>query len=165
MKKYNIILISFLAIGCQSEKFKDVGNIPYNKDIDSSEFVICDEDLIKEYYVRRSSDTPPNYLGEKRGMEKEILKAYSKPDDLDQDGYITIRFIVNCKGETGRFRIEEMDNNFKPMKFDERITNQLFLIVKELSGWVPRSNGDKSFDFYQYLTFKIQNGHINKILP
>jgi len=165
MKKHITLFIVILVSSCQSEKHRDVGNIPFDSELDSSEFKICDENIIKEYYIRRSSDTAPSYKDEKRGLEEELLNAYSYPVKLNQNGYITIRFIVNCKGESGRFRMEQMNLNYKPFKFDKEISNQLFSIVKKLKYWIPRSNKGQNFDFYQYLTFKIINGQIIKILP
>jgi len=163
--KLIFIIITLSIFGCKPEKFKDVGNIPFNPELDKSEFKICNEDLIKEYYIRGSYDTPPSYKEEKRGIETEILSQYSYPKEPTQNGYVTIRFIVNCKGETGRFRMEEMDMDFKSIQFDSKITDQLLSIVKGLKKWIPRSSGERTYDFYQYLSFKIQNGQIEKIMP
>lgn len=157
--------MAVLIAGCQSVKYKDVGNIAFDPNLDTPSFEICNEDLIKEYYVRKSSDTPPNYKGEKRGLEAEILNAYSYNQNPNENGFITIRFLINCKGESGRFRMEQMDSNYQPKEFDTEITQQLMAIVIALNSWIPRSNGEQTFDFYQYLTFKIQNGQITKILP
>jgi len=167
MRNCIILLLVAFIVGCQDEKFKAVGNIAPNLEIDSPLFELCNESLIKEYYIRRSSDIAPNYKGEKRGLEKEILDAYSYPIDTSQNGYITIRFIINCRGESGRFRTEEMDSKLRPTDFEKGISSQLLNIVKGLNHWVPRkrSSGNKSYDFYQYLTFKIQNGQIIQILP
>ncbi|MDF1697885.1 MAG: hypothetical protein P1U56_18700 [Saprospiraceae bacterium] len=165
LKRIAFFVIMLLFLGCQSEQYKDVGDIPFDVDKDDSSFLICNESNIKQYYVRYSSDIPPNYEGEKRGMEKEILGQYQSLEMAEQNGYITIRFIVNCKGASGRFRIEEMDFNLMPYKFDASISKQLMQIVKGLKGWIPRKRGDTAYDYYQHLVFKIENGQISKILP
>ena len=154
-----------MIVSCFQEDYRNVGDIAYNKEIDDENFKICNEGSIKQYYVRRSSDTPPNYKGEKRGLEKAIFDEYRFVKSEKENGYVTIRFIVNCEGRTGRFRIKEMDFAYNPHKFDDKITSQLLEIVKKLNGWIPRKSNGENIDFYQYLTFKIENGQIVKILP
>ena len=165
MKHTILILISILVVSCSQEERNNVGDIPFDEQIDDKNFNPCNERKIKQYYVRRSSDTPPSYKGEKRGLEREILNRYQFPETEKENGYVTIRFIVNCKGETGRFRTEEMDFAYKTNIFDKKITGQLLEIVKNLNGWIPRTSGGERLDFYQYLTFKIEKGQIVKILP
>jgi hypothetical protein len=133
--------------------------------VDNADFKICNESMVKQNYVRYSSDLPPSFPGEKRGLEYEILSKYSYPENTEQNGYITIRFMVNCKGESGRFRLEEMDFQYQPKKFDNKVSEQILKIVKDIKGWIPRSQGEIKYDIYQYLTFRIENGQIKMILP
>lgn len=166
MKKIIPIIITILIISsCFQDDYKDVGDIPFNTEMDDENFNICNEGNIKQYYVRRSSDTPPSYKGEKRGLEKAVFSKYRFLESEKENGYVTIRFIVNCEGKTGRFRMEEMDFAYKPQKFDVKITSQLLEIVKKLNGWTPRKRNGNNLDFYQYLTFRIEKGQITKILP
>ena len=72
---------------------------------------------------------------------------------------------MNCKGETDRFRILEMDENYKEKKFNEKITNQLLQISKNLSGWNPKIIQNRNVDYYQYLIFKIKDGNLIEIMP
>lgn len=165
--KYLIIissLLSFLSSLAQSN-YMDVGDIPFNNLIDDENFKLCDEYNIKQYYSRYSSDTPAGYLGEKRELEKPFFEGYKYQIIESENGYITIRFIVNCYGQSDRFRIEEMDFSYQPKKFDPKICSQLLKITKQLKDWIPRNGNNQSYDFYQYLTFKIKNGQIIKILP
>ena len=165
MKRTIFIIVSILITSCSQNEYKNVGDIPFDKKIDDINFKICDESNIKQYYVRKSSDTPPNYKDEKRGLEKAILNKYNFPKTEKENGYVTIRFIVNCNGKTGRFRIEEMNFTYQSKKFDSKISSQLFEIVRNLNEWVPRKDKNTEYDFYQYLTFKIENGQIIKVLP
>ena len=164
--KHTFILILFLfAISCSQDADRNVGDIPFEKEWDDDNFHICDETNIPQYYVRYSSDTPPGYKGEKRGLESVILNQYHYVPSEKENGYVTIRFIVNCEGKPGRFRMEEMDFDYKAKTFDKKITGQLLDIVKNLNDWIPRKRNDISLDFYQYLTFRIEKGQIVKILP
>jgi hypothetical protein len=165
LKFTTILILLIFAMGCSPEDDRNVGDIPFNEEWDDVNFKICDETDIQQYYVRYSSDTPPGYKGEKRGLEKIILNQYHYVPSEKENGYVSIRFIVNCEGKPGRFRTEEMDFDYKPVTFDKKITNQLLDIVKNLNDWIPRKRNGESLDFYQYLTFKIEKGQIVKILP
>lgn len=160
------LFMTLLISACAQDKpFANVGDIPFDETRDDMAFKICDEHNMKQNYVRYSSDKAPGYENEKRGLERAILSKYSFPENKDQNGYVTLRFIVNCEGETGRFRIEEMDADYQPIQFDTKISDQLLEIVKNLEEWTLRKNEHRSFDFYQYLSFKIRNGQIEKIMP
>lgn len=160
------IIILILVLGCsQNNSFKNVGDIPFDETVDDKQFKICNENNIKQYYVRKSSDEPPSYKGEKRGLENAILSKYEFPLSEKENGYLTIRFIVNCRGETGRFRMEEMDFDYQPIRFDEGIKKQLLEIVKNLNEWIIRKDKKNVYDFYKYISFKIKDGQIVKILP
>lgn len=165
MNKVICLFIILIFASCQSEITKNVGDIDFNPETDSKDFVLCNQSSMRQYYIRGSSDTPPTYLGEKRGLEKEILDKFSPISSSAQNGFITIRFVVNCHGESGWFRVEEMDFDYHPMVFDAAISKQLVSILKGLKGWTPRKRKDIALDFYQYLTFKIVDGEIKKIMP
>ncbi|MGL4629975.1 MAG: hypothetical protein ACRCVT_02120 [Leadbetterella sp.] len=79
---------------------------------------------------------------------------------------IRIRFIVNYKGQTDRFRLIAMDENYKEKVFASSITEQLVKITKSLKGWgLMKYDSTHTFDYYQYLIFKMENGQIKEILP
>lgn len=86
-----------------------------------------------------------------------------KPDD--QSGYITIRFIVNCKGITNRFRMYETDSLYQQFCFDPLITQQLQAITKNLHDWIPGKFDNRQYDSYYYLSFKINIGQLIDIMP
>ena len=58
-----------------------------------------------------------------------------------------------------------MDESYQPMQFNAAITDQLLTITKQLDGWIPKSDGGKEVDYYQYLIFKINHGEITEIMP
>lgn len=49
-------------------------------------------------------------------------------------GMVRIRFIVNCKGQPGRFRMISAGYDYKEKQLDKAITDQLMSITKGLSG-------------------------------
>jgi hypothetical protein len=164
IRRFFILITISLLIGCSQPGY-NVGDIPFDERNDSPDFKVCNEGNIEQYYIRASTDIAPGYQGEKKGLEREILEAYHFPVTKNEDGYLTIRFIVNCNGETGRFRIESMDFDYQEKSFKPQITDQLLEIVKSLDGWIPRKRNGQNLDFYQYLTFRMEEGQIVKILP
>lgn len=168
MKKFTILLLLLTsAAGCfNTEHERDVGDIPFDPATDDPGFELCGpESSVKQYYVRGSSHTPAGYEGEKRALEKAFLEQYDYPVSEGEDGYVTIRFVVNCRGASGRFRVEQMGFDYQPRNFDPELARQLLEITRGLEGWIPVSREGKTYDYYQYLTFKLRNGQIEKILP
>jgi len=90
---------------------------------------------------------------------------FKSNDTISESGMIRIRFLINCKGETGRFRLVEAGYDYKEKQFDPYITDQLIKITKSLKGWKILSDKFGPKDYYQYLIFKIDAGKITEILP
>lgn len=128
--------------------------------MDDPTFTVCDEQFIFEYYNFQKGF---QFEGEKIALINYFRTHYKA---LAKDnGYFTVRFVVNCKGETGRFRTETMSFSYQPVEMDEETTNQLLKLCKELKGWGIGIYQEKARDYYQYLTFKIEEGQLTEILP
>ena len=166
MKKEIIVILILIITGCEvGPSYRNVGDIAFDESIDSADFELCNELRIKQYYARGSKGTPANYVGEMKALYNEFYEQYNHPVSEDEDGYVIIRFIVNCRGKSGRFRIQEMDSDYRPKEFNSEIISQLLTVTKELDGWIPVIEDSTKFDFYQYLTFKLENGQLVDILP
>lgn len=81
------------------------------------------------------------------------------------NGFITIRFVVNCKGQSGNFEIYQIDNNYQIAKFEDRYIEQLLNFVKTLENWKIGTYESRKFDYYAYFTFKIEHGKVTEIVP
>lgn len=162
-----IILLIPLLINCQTEKAvskypSHVGNIEFDEKLDNPNFKRClDEKYVFQYY---NDSKGFQYKSEKRGIEKEIL-TLNLPENKEANGYITIRFVVNCEGKSGMFRMQQIDNEYKEYTFDKKLSDQLLNFTKKLNGWIPKEIEEKKVDYYQYLTYKIENGKVSEILP
>jgi hypothetical protein len=125
-----LLLVAFAS--CKKPSYSDhVGDIGFDEKVDDPNFKICINGRIPQYYEFGKS---LQYQGEKPALDKhfEILK---QNETTAESGYITIRFIVNCEGKTGRYRIEEMNNEYQSMSFDEKLVEKILALTKELSGW------------------------------
>lgn len=157
------VLITII-LGCNNQEKRKlqnhIGLIEYDPKIDTSEFIVCHEDLIYPYFHHHDL----SIAGEKPALVQEFRNNYKSPGSKES-GYITIRFIVNCKGKAGRFRVIGMDDNYEPITFNKEIVSQLHQITSSLEGWDVLSGDSHTFDYVRYLTFKIQNGELKEILP
>lgn len=165
----NIFYILFLLpilFSCQSEKNvtvypNQVGDIVFDKNVDDSDFNKCFFEPISFQYYNFNGFP---YKGEKFEVEKKLEELNLK-SDKHSNGYVTIRFVVNCEGKTGMFRVQQMDENYKEKVFDKKIINQLLDFTKNLKDWIPQEYLGIKTNYYQYLTFKIQDGKISEVLP
>lgn len=141
-----------------------VGDIYFDVKLDDSNFKVCDEKQVFQYY---NFGKGLNYKGEKVKINEHFKAGFKSNDAVNESGYLTIRFIVNCKGETGRFRVLGMDTDYKEKVFSESLTSQLLQLTKQLDGWIVGEFEGEGipFDYYQYLTFKIENGKLIEIMP
>jgi hypothetical protein len=164
MKKICLILLviinSYLTATSQNTFPRNVGDISFDPMMDDPSFHICDSQNIFQYYYARSW-----YLDNKKSIAQYFTAHYSPSDSLQESGYITIRFIINCKGQTGRFRIFELDSNYQSFHFHPQISGQFLRLTKQLTGWQPVKYNDRVLDSYQYITFNIEKGRIKSISP
>ena len=167
--KYIIVILSLSLISCngtnkgkkEKEYLRHVGDIPIDKKLDDPMFVPCNEHQATMHYA---FEDPNLYKGEKPAIVN-AFKNISFAKDPEMTGYITIRFMVNCEGKIGRFRVEQLDTEYKPKKFNVEFVEAILSTTKSLNGWIPATRNNKAYDYYKYLTFKIIENEIVDILP
>ena len=157
-----ILLISFLGVitlnfWLNSQVTNKVGSISSDSEKDSSTFKVCDANRIVEHYSVKSS-----YQGGKKKIKKELWYQIS-PLTFNNSGTITFRFIINCKGEIGRFRIKTIDNKLTKNSFDAQSIKALQTTILTLQNWNAGTWKDKNLDSYYMLNFKVENGKITDI--
>ena len=170
MHKFYLFIVVLIITGCNTENsttskqeyLRWVGDIEFDSALDDPIFKLCNgESNVKQYF---NFSQGLQYDGEKKSINDDFKLKY-KPVESEDSGLVRVRFIVNCKGKTDRFRIIGMDNNFIEKEFDALIIDQLIGITKELKGWKILPNSEQAQDYYQYLIFKIDKGNIIEILP
>lgn len=150
-----------LVIACEtSNKYKhEVGYIDPEKALGSPDFQIC-SNFIYQYY---NSASEAGYKFGKKALRDSVNKKYKRI--FADSGYLTIRFIINCKGIAGRYEFVEADLELRPKKFNTQLKDQFFKIITELKEWKPLILDSISKDSYMYITFKLKNGYVDEILP
>ncbi|NOT36608.1 MAG: hypothetical protein HOP11_04465 [Saprospiraceae bacterium] len=167
--KYIVLFFTLSICACNNTLKKDhkheylrhVGDIPFDNTLDDPAFRPCNEESAR---VHHNFNNPDLYEGEKPAMIKPLMQLeFAKIEG--ESGYITIRFMVNCEGKTGRYRVEQLDFEYKDKKFNEKIIDSLLSKTKSLDKWIPAKSEDFVYDYYKYLTFKIIDNQIKDILP
>jgi hypothetical protein len=138
-----------------------IGWIPFDKSLDNSNFKVCDELNIEEYY-----QVNPSY-GE--GMPS-IRKYFSAHEQLletlcEKDGYVIVRFVINCQGQTDRYRTKFMSLNYT----DENTVNaelqkKIIQLTRNMGNWTPGKYDGKTYDCYQHLKFLFKNSKLVDVL-
>lgn len=59
-----------------------------------------------------------NNKGEKLAIIEKLKKYLPK---VKLNGYITVRFLVNCEGKTGLFRVQQMNADLKKTASDKEL--------------------------------------------
>lgn len=154
-------------MSCQGEKnmdrYKSVGDIDFDPQKDDINFKICDKNV--SYSFQYYNDSKGfQYKGEKLAIE-EKLKSLKIQGNENSNGYITVRFLVNCEGKAGLFRIQTMNFDYKEAAIDKNLEVQLLNFTKSLNGWIVKEINNKKIDYYQYITYKIEYGKVSEILP
>lgn len=140
-----------------------IGVIQPGEAISDPSFSICYKEKIFPFYYGRN---PASYTHGKDSLKTFIYEQVDPSISFHGDnGYLTFRFIINCKGETGQFVIEELALDFTTSSMDKKFVNHIFEIVKSLDEWNPISFEGFDYDSFIHLTFKVTNGTIVEILP
>lgn len=171
MKKSLLTIVFLILVSCQSEKktlekqeyLRWIGDINQNDQIDELDFKVCNGDENSMQYFNLGGG--PIYNGEKSKIIQTFKANYRTIAKKDQNGFIRIRFMVNCEGKAGRFRVLQSDYEYRETKFDDAIVSQLENITKGIEKWVILYSGETPVDYYMYLIFKITDGQLIEILP
>jgi hypothetical protein len=164
-------LILFLLIVSISIKAQDitkttkfpqqVGDITFDPKTDKASFELCDNGFINQYYGLKTT-----YQGGTKAIKKYLTGNYEyKTAYKNITGYITIRFVVNCKGQTDRFRVFQLDENYQRANYNISFISHLTALCKSLNGWIPGKYNNQVYDTYYYLNFKMIKGQIKDITP
>lgn len=150
-----LIALSITVWGYYQSTHK-VGELTADKNIDK-DFEVCNENKIYEYY---NLDT--DYTGGKTEIKNRI---FSNLESLSfkEPGLVTFRFIVNCNGEIGRFRVKSVNKNLKKNEIDSENIREIEKALMELKKWKPAKNEYGTYDSYYVLNFKIEKNKISDI--
>lgn len=105
------------------------------------------------------------YKGGKRVIWDYMDEKLETEKLFKESGYLTFRFIVNCKGEAGRFVTEQADLDFQRKAFNAATIDHCYELLKGLKEWDPTHRDGEIVDAIFYFTFKLKDGELIDILP
>lgn len=136
-----------------------VAYIDSETSLKSENFETCSDYIFDYYNPERAT-----YSKGKNGLRKLVLENYQNKGYSDS-GYLTFRFLINCKGESGRYVIHQNDLELEPTKLNYDLVQQLYTITLLLDQWNPNIIEEEAVDSYMYITYRIEHGEITEILP
>ena len=92
-----------------------VGFIKQKGFMNKEAFPPCFPEKIFPYYYGR------NKAGFEHGLDSlkvYLTEEYNNFDNTSITGYITVRFLINCEGELGRFEVKSLGTDYKNKKLD-----------------------------------------------
>ena len=104
MKFLTLLLFPILFSCPQLKKIKptsNVGDIEFDEKLDDKNFKLCNTSQLQYFNLNELQ-----YEGEKLAII-ENFEQLNLETDAKSNGYITIRFIINCEGKTNRFRVQQ----------------------------------------------------------
>ena len=143
---------------------KRVGWLNPERFIDKDrEFSPCGAlDSVRDYY---NAEPDGRYTKGKNGLVRDVRSRLDSSRLGNASGYLTYRFMVNCRGEAGWHVVDGVDMNYQPMSFDQTTVDHLYDILVSLDRWEPIVLRGARQDAYFYVTFKFEHGEITHILP
>lgn len=133
---------------------KRVGDIPINSNVKAEEFSPCHDHPIYQYYQINTG-----YVGGKRAIKSELESTFPV-NTLMESGLLTIRFVVNCKGETGIFQSKMIDSSLQEVDISNKDLTQIYAAISALYKWVPGRVRDQRADSYHQISFKLLDGEV-----
>lgn len=142
-----------------------VAYIDPNKTLDDNpKFTTCNH--ISKIYDYYNGSSDGIQIEGSKGRLKAILQEKLDTDKIKGiSGYYTFRFVINCKGEAGRFITEECGLDYQSTQFSEQSRQHLLSILMDIDEWIPLEIKGEKKDAYNYITFKIKDGEIIDLLP
>lgn len=131
----------------------------------NDEFVLCGDQLTHPYYHPEL-----RYTGGFWEIKNHFQTNYqeSKYTNLENNsGVVTIQFVVNCAGKTGKFVTQSCDLNYSENQVNSLIVDDLLHLTKELTNWIAAKDDDTKVkvNSHTFLSFRVVNGKITEILP
>ena len=127
-------------------------------------FSLCDDGKTYPYYYPEL---------EYKGGFWEIKQHFVMDYPMEQfqalnnnTGILTVKFNVNCKGETGDFSLQFCDFNYHAIKINQEIIDYLLNKTKTLDNWIPGQDEEGNVvNSHKFFSFRIKEGVLLEILP
>lgn len=136
-----------------------LGNCKENR-IETNHSIACE----KKLHYPQGQQVGTRYEGGIYQLRKDIYQQVSACPSCTQhiqQGFIGVRFMVNCKAEVGNLEMEVMDTLLQSTEMEIKLLKGVDSICRNLSGWiVGKDTNDQHIDSYMKLLFQFQDGKL-----
>ena len=137
----------------------DLSYIPFDPQLDDINFTVCDSNGIV------SGRSYLKYASGRSQLIDDIQSNYEfKQAFADFDGFVIVRFLMNCKGEYGRYRSQSLHLDFTPQEAPEGLNEHLMDVIKGLDNWTKLLTREPQTEYSKYINLKISDGQIEHVL-
>jgi len=137
----------------------DVGDILFDAVLDDPAFLLCDSTKII------TSRSALAYQGNRSAIAQVVKNQFIlQPEYSTFSGFIVVRFIVNCKDQPGRFRLETLGMDFQRNECPKALTKHILSIIQELYAWSHYMPRYAKYDCAKFLNLKIVDGKIMDVI-
>ncbi len=149
----------FLALIHVAASAQSVGDISFDPKKDDPGFRLCNEQWVWQgYELKTKVDETPLMV------ERELRSAFkTQPQWSDQNAIVRIRFVVNCKGASDRFRTLALDSQLKQTALDPALESHLIDIARKIS-WPVRRAQSQTVDYYHHFSVRISDGKLTDVI-
>lgn len=127
-------------------------------------FILCGDQQTYPYYYPELQ-----YEGGFWEIKNHYHTKYHEKEYVNLEnnsGIVTIQFVVNCEGKTGRYVTQSCDLNYSEIQVNSVIVNHLLDLTTELNNWiVAKDETNTKVNSHAFLSFRLENGKITEILP
>ena len=117
--------------------------------------------MVPEYYM-----VGTHYQGGRRALQRYFKTQYEyKKAYQNETGFLTLRFMVNCKGETGKYEVLGASSNLKEKNFSPGLVQEFVELTQQLTDWIPGESQGTKLDSFIYITFRLKEGKLLEISP
>jgi hypothetical protein len=138
---------------------QNVGDIPFDAKRDNPKFQLCNPSRVWQgYQLKTKMDETPLLVA------REFKTQFQTRDEWrNESGFIRVRFLVNCQGQSDRFRLLELDFDLKEKKFSETLSLHVLSIAKSIQ-WPARRANQQTVDYYHHFSIRIVDGQLADII-
>ena len=137
----------------------DVSYIPFITETDDPEFSMCDSPSI------RSGRNRLQYEGGKDQLNEDIEAYYRKVDyQNNYSGYIVLRFLINCRGDIGRYRVASLGPDLRSQKAPKELLSHSLAMIDYIDHWTKSQAYGDGTEYSKFINIKFDNGQIQHVL-
>ncbi len=142
---------------------KYIGYIDQEKALLNDKYKLCGDAYIQRTYNGAALDA---YYINKKHFRDEAFANFNTNTYTD-NGYLNLRFLVNCEGHAGWFEIIEMNLDLEEQKLNLDLVKALLNFTAQSKHWniLSYTKTGEAYNYYNYVSYRIENGKIIEIIP